>query len=113
MNPDHLRLNADALKFVHAFFQEGKPVAAICHGPWVVVETGDVAGRTLTSWPSLRTDITNAGGTWVDRTAVVDRNLVTSRKPNDIPEFNRRMIALIAERGQAKEQVEEGTRVPV
>src|SRR5512138_989840 len=72
MNPDHLRMNADAVRFAHQFFQQGKPVAAICHGPWLLVESGDLAGRTVTSWPSLRTDITNAGGTWVDQVVAID-----------------------------------------
>ncbi|HEY3840980.1 MAG TPA: type 1 glutamine amidotransferase domain-containing protein [Bryobacteraceae bacterium] len=92
MNPDHLRMNEKAMKFVREMLDAGKPVAAICHGPWSLVETGFVKGRTLTSWPSLKTDIRNAGGTWVDQEVVTDRGLVTSRKPADIPAFNRKMI---------------------
>lgn len=96
MNPDHLRMDADAVKFVKAFIDERKPVAAICHGPWMLVETGAVKGRTVTSWPSLKTDIRNAGGTWVDEEVTVGNGVVTSRKPDDIPAFNREMIELFA-----------------
>ena len=92
MNPDHLRTNPKAVQFVKAFFDDGKPVAAICHGPWMLVEAGAVRGRTLTSWPSLQTDIRNAGGNWVDRDVVSDGNLVTSRKPDDITVFNRKIV---------------------
>jgi protease I len=91
-NPDALRVNRDAVSFVHAFFRAGKPVAAICHGPWMLVEANVVKGRTLTSWPSLRTDIENAGGTWVDEEAHVDNGLVTSRRPADLPAFCARLI---------------------
>lgn len=94
MNPDRLRIHPEAVEFVKRFFEEGKPVAAICHGPWMLVEAGVVKGRTITSWPSLKTDIRNAGGQWVDREVVVDGNLVTSRKPDDIPAFNQRAIEL-------------------
>ncbi len=97
MNPDHLRMNEKAVEFVRDFFQESKPVAAICHGPWMLVETGAVQGRTVTSWPSLQTDVRNAGGTWVDREVVTDNGLVTSRKPDDIPAFNRKMVEEFAE----------------
>lgn len=97
MNPDHLRMNERAVDLVRAFFEAGKPVAAICHGPWLLVEAGMVEGRTLTSWPSLRTDIRNAGGNWVDREVVTDRGLVTSRKPADLDAFNRKMVEEIAE----------------
>ena len=97
MNPDKLRMDHEAVKFVRAFFKAQKPVAAICHGPWMLVETGEVRNRTVTSWPSLRTDIINAGGTWIDQEVAVDNNLVTSRKPDDIPSFNRRMIEIFAE----------------
>ena len=100
MNPDHLRMDRDAIRFVRAFFDTGKPVAAICHGPWSLVEADVVHGRTLTSWPSLKTDIRNAGGNWVDKEVVNNRGLVTSRKPDDIPAFNREMIRLF---GQAME----------
>jgi protease I len=94
MNPDALRMQPKAVAFVKSFFDADKPVAAICHGPWTVVESGAADGYRMTSWPSLRTDIKNAGGHWVDQEVVVDENLVTSRKPEDIPAFNREMIAL-------------------
>ena len=97
MNPDTLRMNKDAVAFVSDFITAGKPVAAICHGPWTLVEAGAVKGRKLTSWPSLRTDIENAGGTWVDEEVVTDRGLVTSRKPADLPAFCRKMIEEIGE----------------
>ena len=97
MNPDHLRRNERAVQFVRSFFDAGKPVAAICHAPWMLVEADVVDGRTITSWPSLRTDIRNAGGDWVDREVVTDQGLVTSRKPDDIPAFNRKMIEEFAE----------------
>jgi protease I len=86
-NPDMARMSPEAVSFVKAFVDSGKPVAAICHAPWMLVEAGVVAGRTLTSWPSLQTDIRNAGGNWVDEQVVVDGNLVTSRKPDDLPAF--------------------------
>jgi protease I len=97
MNPDQLRMNSDAVQFVRNFFEAGKPIAAICHGPWMLVEADIVRGRTVTSWPSLKTDIRNAGGSWVDKEVVKDQQLVTSRKPDDIPAFNREMIALFAQ----------------
>jgi protease I len=96
MNPDSLRMDAKAVAFVKAFVDAQKPIAAICHGPWTLVEAGAAEGRTLTSWPSLRTDIQNAGGSWVDREVVVDGNLVTSRNPKDIPAFNREIARLFA-----------------
>ncbi len=96
-NPDQLRVNEQAVRFVEAFVQAGKPIAAICHGPWTLIEAGAVEGRQVTSWPSLRTDLENAGAHWVDREVVVDRGLVTSRKPADIPAFNQKMIEEIAE----------------
>jgi protease I len=96
MNPDNLRMNSKAVAFVKAFFDAKKPVAAICHGPWTVIEAGAAEGRTLTSWPSLKTDIQNAGGRWVDEEAVVDGNLITSRNPKDIPAFNREIARLFA-----------------
>src|SRR5215467_4510231 len=96
-NPDRLRIDKPAVDFVRKFFEAGKPVAAICHGLWMLVEAGVVRGRTVTSWPSLQTDIRNAGGDWVDREVVVDEGLVTSRKPDDIPAFNRKMIEEISE----------------
>ncbi len=98
MNPDALRMNEKAVAFVKAFFDAKKPVAAICHGPWTVIEAGAAKGRTLTSWPSLKTDIQNAGGTWVDKEVVVDGNLVTSRNPDDIPAFNREITKLFGSR---------------
>ena len=91
-NPDSLRADGDVVSFTRHFFEEGKPVAAICHGPWVLVDADVVRGRTLTSWPHIKTDIINAGGNWVDKEVVVDNGLVTSRKPDDIPAFNRKMI---------------------
>jgi protease I len=91
-NPDFLRTDEQAVDFVRSFFESGKPVGAICHGPWTLVEAGVVKGRKLTSWPSLRTDIRNAGGTWVDEECVVDGGLVTSRKPDDLPAFNAKLI---------------------
>ena len=96
MNPDNLRMNPKAVAFVKAFFEAKKPVAAICHGPWMIIEAGAAKGRTLTSWPSLKTDIQNAGGSWVDRETAVDGNLVTSRNPKDIPAFNREILKLFA-----------------
>jgi protease I len=97
-NPDALRLDENAVAFVRGFFDRGKPVAAICHAPWTLVEAGVVRGKTLTSWPSLQTDIRNAGGTWVDEEVVRDGSLVTSRKPDDLPAFNRELVALCASR---------------
>ena len=91
-NPDQLRGDENIVSFVKDFFDAGKPVAAICHGPWVLVEAGVVRDRKLTSWPTLQTDIRNAGGNWVDEQVVVDEGLVTSRKPDDIPAFNKKMI---------------------
>ncbi|HEY4099050.1 MAG TPA: type 1 glutamine amidotransferase domain-containing protein [Baekduia sp.] len=99
-NPDNLRTNSDAVSFVRAFFDAGKPVAAICHAPWTLVEADVVQGRTLTSWPSLQTDLRNAGATWVDEEVHVDTDpptLVTSRKPDDLPAFNAKMIEEFAE----------------
>jgi protease I len=97
MNPDKLRANATAVAFVKAFVDAGKPIAAICHGPWTLIEAGGVMGRTLTSWPSLQSDLRNAGATWVDQEVVTDNGLITSRKPDDIPAFNRKMIEEFAE----------------
>ena len=97
MNPDHLRINDAAVKFVKTFADAGKPIAAICHAPWTLIETGLVRGRRVTSWPSLRMDLRNAGADWVDMECVVDNGLVTSRKPDDIPAFNRKMIEEFAE----------------
>jgi protease I len=96
-NPDALRMDESAMKFVTDFFQQKKPVSAICHGPWALVETGVVKGRKVTSWPSLKTDIENAGGTWVDEEVVVDQGLTTSRNPDDLPAFCRKTIEEFAE----------------
>ena len=96
INPDKLRMIPAAVQFVKAFFDAGKPVAAICHGPWMIVEADKARGRRMTSWPSVRTDLRNAGAEVVDQEAVVDGNLVTSRKPDDIPAFSREMIKLFA-----------------
>ncbi|HET7353104.1 MAG TPA: type 1 glutamine amidotransferase domain-containing protein [Gaiellaceae bacterium] len=95
-NPDQLRGDENAVSFVRAFHNAGKPMAVICHGPWVLVESGLVRGKRLTSWPTLETDIRNAGGDWVDVEVVVDGNLVTSRKPDDIPAFNREMLRIFS-----------------
>lgn len=97
MNPDKLRANPTAVQFVKHFVESGKPIAAICHGPWTLIEAGGVRGRRVTSWPSLQTDLRNAGADWVDQEVVTDRGLVTSRKPDDIPAFNRKMIEEFAE----------------
>ncbi|HEX3484462.1 MAG TPA: type 1 glutamine amidotransferase domain-containing protein [Micropepsaceae bacterium] len=102
INPDKLRMDAKAMSFAKAFFDDGKPVAAICHGPWTVIEAGAARGRRITSWPSLKTDLKNAGANWVDQEAVVDGNLVTSRKPDDIPAFNREMIKIFAHAHSAR-----------
>ena len=96
-NPDKLRVSRDAVEFVQHFVDNDKPIAAICHGPWMLVEADAVEGVQLTSWPSLRTDIENAGGEWVDEACVRDTLLVTSRKPDDLPEFCRQMIELFGE----------------
>jgi protease I len=94
INADALRMQPKAVAFVKAFCEAGKPIGVICHGPWALIEAGYVRGHKLTSWPSLKTDITNAGGEWVDEEVVVDGNLVSSRKPDDIPAFNRELINL-------------------
>jgi protease I len=95
-NPDQLRTNEAAIKFIKAFFEAGKPVAAICHGPWSLIEADVVKGHKITSWSSLKTDLTNAGANWVDQEVVVDGNLITSRKPKDIPAFIKAAIALFS-----------------
>jgi len=97
MNPDALRMNRAAVAFVKSFFTAGKPVAAICHGPWTLIEAGAAKGHRMTSWPSLQTDLKNAGAEWVDAEVVVDGKLVTSRKPDDLPAFNRAAIELFAQ----------------
>jgi protease I len=94
MNPDKLRMEPKAVQFVKSFFQSGKPVAAICHAPWTIIEAGEAKGRRITSWPSVKTDLKNAGANWVDEEMVRDGNLVSSRRPDDIPAFNRGMIEL-------------------
>jgi len=101
-NPDQLRGDENAVSFVQQFHQAGKPIAVICHGPWVLVESGAVRGKRVTSWPTLATDIRNAGGEWVDDEVVVDGNLITSRKPDDLPAFNREMLRIFS-----------GERIPV
>ena len=97
MNPDKLRLNEKAVAFVRAFFDQGKPIAAICHAPWMLAEADVVRGRRVTSYPSLKTDLRNAGAEWVDEEVVTDHGIVTSRGPDDIPAFNRKMIEEIGE----------------
>ncbi len=97
LNPDKLRMNPQAVQFVRAFFDAQKPVAAICHGPWTLINAGVVQGRELTSYESIRLDLQNAGARWVDRPVVTDNGLVTSRKPDDLPDFNRKMIEEFAE----------------
>ena len=97
MNPDELRANVDALEFVRHFFREGKPVAVICHAPWVLIDAGVVRGRNVTSWERIQTDVRNAGGNWVDEEVVVDNGLVTSRSPKDLPAFCKKMVEEIAE----------------
>ncbi len=101
MNPDQLRTFPQAVRFVKNFFQAGKPVAAICHGPWLLAEAGVIEGRHLTSWPSIKTDLINAGAHWSDEQVVVDNGLITSRKPDDIPAFNQLMIQEFAEHSPA------------
>ena len=104
-NPDNLRSDEDAVAFARAFFDQHKPVAAICHAPWTLVEADVVRDRTLTSWPSVQTDIRNAGGNWVDEEVVVDQGLVTSRKPDDLPAFCSKMVEEIAEGRHAGQKV--------
>jgi protease I len=104
LNPDQLRLDQRAVQFVRSFFEQSKPVAAICHAPIMLIEANVLKGRYLTSWPSLKTDIVNAGGQWTDEKVVVDRSLVTSRKPDDIPAFNEKMIEEFADGTPAARQ---------
>jgi deglycase len=104
-NPDFLRMDEDAVQFVKSFLEEGKPVGVICHGPWTLVEADVVRGRKITSWPSLRTDIRNAGGNWVDEEVVVDAGLISSRKPDDLPAFCAKIVELFGE-GLHSEQAE-------
>jgi protease I len=111
INPDRLRINPKAIEFIRAFVKTGKPIAAICHGPWTLIEAGAVSGRKLTSWPSLQNDLKNAGAQWVDQEVVVDNGLVTSRKPDDIPAFNRKMIEEFAEGRHAPRYQKETTGI--
>jgi protease I len=110
-NPDRLRADRDAVRFVRDFFTQDKPVGIICHGPWMLVETGVAKGRTVTSWPSLQTDLRNAGANWVDQEVVVDNGLVTSRKPDDLPAFCAKIIEEFSE-GRHKQPVGAGSRPP-
>jgi protease I len=103
-NPDQLRMLPKAVAFVKSFFEEGKPVAAICHAPWMLAEAGVVRGKTMTSWPSLHTDLKNAGAKWVDREVVEDDGLVTSRKPDDLPAFNKKIVEVFSEAPEREPQ---------
>lgn len=105
MNPDKLRTNSEAVNFVAQFVQAGKPIAAICHGPWTLIEADAVRGRTLTSWPSLKTDLKNAGASWVDREVVVDKGIITSRKPDDLPAFNKAILEELAKKTSSKKKL--------
>jgi protease I len=96
INPDKLRMDKDAVTFVKKFAESGKPTAAICHGPWTLIEAGVVKGETMTSWPSVSTDLKNAGATWVDREVVLSANFITSRKPDDIPEFSKAIVEAVS-----------------
>lgn len=102
MNPDHLRMDPKAVSFVKDFVATGRPVAAICHGPWTLVEAGVLRGKTLTSWPSIRTDLRNAGANWVDKEVVTDGQFISSRKPDDIPAFSQALIAALASGARTK-----------
>lgn len=104
MNPDKLRTNSQAVQFVRSFFEQQKPVAAICHGPWMLVEAGVVKGRKVTSYPSIQTDLKNAGANWVDQEVIVDQGLVTSRNPDDLPAFNRKLVEEVAEGQHARQR---------
>lgn len=111
MNPDKLRMDADAVAFVRAFTDADKPIAAICHGPWTLVETGALRGRRMTSYAAIRSDLVNAGAQWTDAEVVVDRGLVTSRKPDDLPAFNARMVEVFAEGRRSKRTNGDASRV--
>lgn len=100
MNPDKLRIYPQAISFIADFVKDNKPIAAICHGPWTLIDAGAVKGKTITSWPSLKIDLINAGALWVDKEVVRDGNIITSRKPDDIPAFNKEMIAFFSERAK-------------
>lgn len=104
MNPDNLRTNKQAVQFVRSFFEQQKPVASICHGPWILAEADVIRGRKLTSYPSIQTDLKNAGANWVDQEVVVDQGLVTSRNPDDLPAFNRKMVEEFAEGVHAQQR---------
>ena len=106
MNPDHLRMNPAAVSFVRHFVDRGKPIAAICHGPWTLIEAGGTNGKTMTSWPSLKTDLKNSGANWEDKEVVRDGRLITSRKPDDIPAFNREIIRLFGEESRQRQPVD-------
>jgi protease I len=112
INADHLRMNEDAVRLVQEFFDAGKPIAAICHGPWTLIETGELEGRRLTSWPSLKTDVMNAGAEWADEEVLEDENLVTSRKPADLPAFNAKIIEVIASAGAPPQAVMDSMPAP-
>ena len=107
INPDKLRMIPEAVEFVRAFARAGKPIAAICHGPWTLINAGVVQGRKLTSWPSLQADLENAGAHWVDQQVVVDQGLITSRKPDDLPAFNRKLIEELVEGRHTKQSAAE------
>jgi protease I len=113
MNPDKLRVDPKAVAFVKHFMESGKPIAAICHGPWTLIETGLIRGKKVTSWPSLKTDLINAGANWADQEVVVDNGLVTSRKPDDIPAFNKKMIEEFAEGIHKKKLLATEQKAPV
>ena len=104
-NPDQLRMQPQAVQFIKDFFSAGKPVAVICHGPWTLIEADVVRGRKITSWPSLKTDLINAGAEWVDQEVVTDKGLVSSRKPADIPAFNQKMLEEFAEGRHRRQKV--------
>jgi len=112
MNPDKLRMDEEAVQFIRAFVDADKPIAAICHGPWTLIEAGAVRGRRMTSYPSIKTDLKNAGALWVDAEVVIDRGLVTSRRPDDIPAFNERMIEEFADRRHTVRMIQAPVTAP-
>jgi protease I len=111
-NPDALRIDEEAIAFVKAFVDADKPIAAICHGPWTLIEAEGVSGKEMTSWPSLKTDLRNAGAEWFDKKVVVSEQLVTSRKPDDLPDFNREMLKLFASGRTAEKSPQKSAAVP-